>query len=105
MPQKHLNLVQLEWKCFVRFSVLVVFALFLGCLSAPTFAQQPGQRTFASAEEAASALFAAMQVRDEQVPLSILGPAGKDVTPSGDRWKIRILAPASSSNTRRCIGS
>jgi len=43
-----------------------------------------GQRTFASAEEAASALFAAMQVQDEQLPLSILGPAGKDVISSGD---------------------
>ena len=92
MPLKNLNLVQLEWKCFVRFSVLVVFALFLGCLSAPTFAQQPGQRTFASAEEAASALFAAMQVQDEQVPLSILGPAGKDVISSGD--------PVEDSDTR-----
>ncbi len=92
MPQKNLNLVQLEWKCFVRFSVLVVFALFLGCLSAPTFAQQPGQRTFASAEEAASALFAAMQAQDEQVPLSILGPAGKDVISSGD--------PVEDSDTR-----
>jgi hypothetical protein len=84
MPQSNLNLVQLEWKCFVRFAVLVLFVLSLGCSFVPAFAQQPGQRTFASAEEAASALFAAMQVQDEQLPLSILGPAGKDVISSGD---------------------
>src|SRR5882762_10230085 len=84
--------VQLAGKGFVRYAVSVLFALSLGCLSAPTFAQQPGQRTFASAEEAASALFAAMQVQDEQLPLSILGPAGKDVISSGD--------PVEDSDTR-----
>src|SRR6266436_5706658 len=83
---------QLECKGFVRFAVSVLLALSLGCSFAPTFAQQPGQRTFASAEEAASALFAAMQVQDEQFPLSILGPAGKDVISSGD--------PVEDSDTR-----
>jgi hypothetical protein len=92
MPQKNLSLVQLEWKCFVRFAVLVLFALSLGSSLAPTFAQQPGQRTFSSAEEAASALFAAMQVQDEELPLTILGPAAKDVISSGD--------PVEDSDTR-----
>src|SRR5467141_3445184 len=92
MLQRNLNLVQLEWKYLVRFAMLVLFALSLGCSFAPTFAQQPGQRTFASAEEAASALFAAMQVQDEQFPLSILGPAAKDVISSGD--------PVEDSDTR-----
>jgi hypothetical protein len=76
--------VQLECKRFVRFGVCVLFALSLGCLSAPTFAQQPGHRTFASAEDASLALFGAMQAGDEQSALSILGPAGKDVLSSGD---------------------
>src|ERR1700720_3098319 len=92
MPQRNLNLVQREWKCFVRFSVLILFALSLGCSFAPTFGQQPGQRTFSSAEEAASALFAAMQVQEEELPLTILGPAGKDVISSGD--------PVEDSDTR-----
>jgi len=48
------------------------------------FAQEPGQRTFASAEEASRALFDAMHAQDEQAPLSILGPAGKEVLSSGD---------------------
>src|SRR5260370_5270083 len=77
-------LVQLECKRFVRFGVSVLFAVSLGCLSAPMFAQQPGQRTFSSAEDASRALFGAMEGEDEQAALSILGPAGKDVLSSGD---------------------
>jgi hypothetical protein len=92
MPQRNLNFVQYEWKCFARFAALVLFVLSLGCSFVPAFAQQPGQRTFASAEEAASALFAAMHAQDEQSPLSILGPAGKDVISSGD--------PVEDSDTR-----
>jgi len=76
--------VPLECKSFVRFAVSVLFALSLGCSSAPLFAQEPGQRTFTSAEDASRAFFAAMQAQDEQAPLSILGPAGKDVLSSGD---------------------
>ncbi len=84
MLQRISIFVQLEWKSFVRFAASVLFALSLGCSFAPTFAQQPGQRTFASAEDAGRAFFAAMQAQDEQTLLSILGPAGKDVISSGD---------------------
>jgi Protein of unknown function (DUF2950) len=58
--------------------------LSLVCLSAPTFAREPGQQTFASPEAASSAFFAAMKSQDVQAQLSILGPAGKDVISSGD---------------------
>src|SRR6202140_2156488 len=75
--------VGLERK-LVRLAVSAVFALSLGCLSAPIFAQQPGQRTFTSAEEAGREFFAAMQSQDEQAPLRILGPAAKDILSSGD---------------------
>src|SRR6267154_5143574 len=84
--------VQLEYKNSVRFVVSVVFALALGCLSEPTFAQEQGQRTFATAEAAGRALFDAMQAEDEQVPRNILGPGAKDVLSSGD--------PIEDSNTR-----
>ena len=92
MLQMISDFVQLECQGFVRFAVSILFALSLGCSPAPMFAQEPGQRTFASAEDAASALFAAMQVQDEQFSLSILGPAGKDVISSGD--------PVEDSDTR-----
>jgi len=77
-------LFQFEGKCVLRIVASVLFALFLGCSFGPTFAQQPGQRTFASAEDAGNAFFAAMQAPDDQAPLTILGPVGKDVFSSGD---------------------
>jgi len=76
--------VQFECKSFLRFAVSVLFALTLGCSSAPIFAQEAGQQTFPSAEDAGRALYDAMEAQDEQAPLSILGPAGKDVLSSGD---------------------
>ena len=76
--------VQLGCKSFVRFAVSVLFVLTLACSSAPTFAQEPGQKTFSSAENAGHALFAAMQGQDDQSALNILGPDGKDVLSSGD---------------------
>ena len=77
--------VQPERKNFGRFAVSVLFALSLGFSSAPTFAQEAGQRTFSSAEDASRALFNAMKGEDQQASLSILGPAGKEVLSSGDR--------------------
>jgi hypothetical protein len=75
--------VRLERK-LVRLAISAAFALSLGCLSAPIFAQEPGQRTFTSAEDAGREFFGAMQSQDEQAPLRILGSAGKDVLSSGD---------------------
>jgi len=92
MLRKISFLIQMECKNLVRFLVSVMFALSLGCSSAPTFAQEPGQRTFASAEDAGRALFDAMHAQDDESPLSILGPAGKDVVSSGD--------PVEDSDTR-----
>jgi len=84
MLQRISDFVQLESQGFVRFAVSILCALSLGCSPAPMFAQEQGQRTFASAEDASRALFGAMQAQDEQAPLSILGAAGKDVLSSGD---------------------
>jgi hypothetical protein len=47
-------------------------------------AQQQGQKTFASAEEASSALVAATEANDEKAMLAIFGPDGKQVVSSGD---------------------
>ena len=72
-------------KCFFRMIASVLFTICLGASFTPMFAQQPTQRTFASAEEASHALFAAMQAQDDEAPLKILGPDGRDVLSSGDR--------------------
>jgi hypothetical protein len=84
MQRKNSIVVHSEEKSIVRFAGSILFALLLGSWFAPAFAQQPGQRTFASPEDAGRAFFEAMQKPDDQLPLSILGPAGKDVLSSGD---------------------
>jgi hypothetical protein len=75
--------VRLE-RNLVRLVVSGVFGVSLGFLPAPVFAQESGQRTFASAEDASRELFTAMQSENEQASLRILGPAAKDVVSSGD---------------------
>jgi hypothetical protein len=47
-------------------------------------AQQPGQKTFSSAEDASTALVTAAQNSDEKAMLDILGPDGKQIVSSGD---------------------
>ena len=65
-----------------EFAVLAI--LLLGCFPASTMAQQPGQKTFSSAEEASSALVAAMQSKDEKALLELLGADAKQLISSGD---------------------
>src|SRR5580658_5165636 len=73
-------------KCHsTRIREYAALAMFLaGCLPASTMAQQPGQKTFSSPEEASSALVAAMQSNDEKALLELLGPSGKRIISSGD---------------------
>ncbi len=47
-------------------------------------AQQPGQKTFASPEDASKAFVSAAQNNDEKAMLDILGPDGKQIVSSGD---------------------
>jgi len=54
------------------------------CVPTRSMAQQPGQKTFSSAEEAANALVTAAQANDETMMLDILGPEGKQIVSSGD---------------------
>src|ERR1700686_2356287 len=84
MLQRISNFMQGERKRFTRFAMTSLAALSLGGGFAPMFAQQPGQQTFASPQDAAHALLVAMQSQEEQAPLSVLGPAAKDVLSSGD---------------------
>jgi len=58
--------------------------LSLTCFSAGSAAQEKGQKTFSSPEEASHALVAAAQNNDEKAMLGILGPDGQDIVSSGD---------------------
>ena len=64
--------------------VAALAVLLAGCFSASSWAQQPGQKTFQSAEEASSSLIAAMQSKNEKALLDFLGPDGKLIISSGD---------------------
>ena len=64
---------------------LAAFAMLLiGCFSLRSMAQQPGQKTFSSPEEASNALVTAMQSNDEKALLDVLGPDAKQIVSSGD---------------------
>ena len=53
-------------------------------VSTPSRAQQPGQKTFSSAEEATNAMVTAAQSNDEKTMLAILGRDAKQIVSSGD---------------------
>jgi hypothetical protein len=61
-----------------------VAILFTSCTPSGLMAQQPGQKTFSSAEDASKALATAAQSSDEKAMLDILGPDGKHIVSSGD---------------------
>ena len=63
---------------------LAVALLLAGCPSMLVRAQQPGQRTFTSPEQASAALVAAAQASDEKALLDILGADGRQIISSGD---------------------
>src|SRR5580698_3765981 len=64
---------------------LAAITILLAALAATrSMAQQPRQTTFASAEDAGTALVTAAQNNDEKVMLDILGTDGKQIVSSGD---------------------
>ena len=63
----------------------VVAAIFsMACFATLCTAQQAGQKTFSSAEDASSALVGAVENNDEKAMIEILGPEGKQIISSGD---------------------
>jgi Protein of unknown function (DUF2950) len=58
--------------------------LFASLLSTRSMAQQPGQKSYGSPEEASLALVMAAQKNDGKALLGILGPDGKNIVSSGD---------------------
>ncbi len=66
--------------------LIAAFALLLMAAVAPSRAraQQPGQKTFASADEAGQALFDAVKAGDQKAMAAILGPDANKIITSGD---------------------
>ena len=80
---------KLNFETFCRNNLLgiAVFTaalLFMGCFATRAMAQQEGQRTFSSAEDACRGLFTAVQSNDEKAILNVLGQGAKQMLSSGD---------------------
>jgi Protein of unknown function (DUF2950) len=59
-------------------------AVLMACFPLCSTAQQPGQKTFSSAEEASNALLTAVENNDEKATLDLLGADAKQIVSSGD---------------------
>ena len=80
---------QTKWNCKTgKFSDLLKIAalatLLFACFAVDSAAQQKGQKTFSSPEEASKAVVAALQNNDEKAMLEILGPDARQIVSSGD---------------------
>jgi hypothetical protein len=82
MRRTELKFDKFAWTSVTKLAVIAV--LLAVCLSIRSAAQQPGQRTFSSPEDAGNALFTAIQSNDEKTMLDILGRDGKQIVSSGD---------------------
>lgn len=71
----------LRWSRLVNLCLLSAAALVLQGL---LIAQQPLQKTFATAEDASQALFSAAQAGDQSALLDIFGPGSHEIISSGD---------------------
>jgi len=85
MERSHMQRSESNKYHWADLSKLALLAVFLtACLTTRSMAQQAGQKTFSSAEEASKALFTAAQNNDEKAMLDLLGPDGKHIVSSGD---------------------
>jgi len=83
MEPSKMNFDEYPWASLSKSAA--AFVLLAGCLAGSSPAQQPGQKTFSSAQEAASALVRAAQSNDEKALLEILGPDASQIVSSGDK--------------------
>ncbi len=82
MRRAKLNFDGFHWADLPKLAAVAI--VMMACFPARSMAQQQGQKTFASAEEASKALVTAAQSNDEKAMLDILGPDGKQIISSGD---------------------
>jgi len=82
MRRTKLDLDKFHWATFPKLAAVAI--LLTGYFSTRSMAQQPGQKTFSSAEEASNALATAVRSNDEKAILDILGPDARQIVTSGD---------------------
>jgi hypothetical protein len=82
MRQTELNFENLQWASLPTLAAAAI--LLTWYVPTRCMAQQPGQKTFPSPEDASNAFVTAAQNNDEKAMLDILGPDGKQIVASGD---------------------
>jgi hypothetical protein len=82
MRRTKLNLDKLLWTDLPKLAAVAI--LLTVWFPNRSVAQQTGQKTFSSPEDASHALVTAAQSNDEKTMLDILGPDGKQIVSSGD---------------------
>lgn len=82
MWRMKLNSRKFQWVNLPKLAAVAV--LLTGCFPAGSGAQQKGQKTFSSAEEASNALLAATESNDEKALIDVLGADAKQIVSSGD---------------------
>lgn len=70
---------------WVSFAGVAAIAVFLMGVAIPSRAQDQGQKTFASPQDAMSALVSATKDNDEKAMIAILGPDAENIVSSGDK--------------------
>jgi hypothetical protein len=83
MRRTNLSFKDYRWGALIRFAMASV--ILTGCVPSSSVAQEKGQRTFSSAEEASGALIAAIRSNDENAMLIVLGQDAKQIVSSGDQ--------------------
>jgi hypothetical protein len=87
MEKSHMMRTKLSFDKFYGANLgklAVVAVLLTVCFPTSSMAQEQGQRTFSSAQDASNALIAAERGNDEKALLDILGPDEKQIVSSGD---------------------
>jgi hypothetical protein len=82
MRRPNLNFDRFHWANLPKLAAVAI--LLTWCFPARSMAQQHGQKTFSSLEDASNALVTAAQSNDEKAMLEILGPDEKQIVSSGD---------------------
>jgi DUF2950 family protein len=82
MGRTKLSFGKFHWANFLELAAVAI--VFTGCFPTSSIAQQQGQKTFSSPDEASNAFVNAAQNNDEKGLRNILGPEGKQIVSSGD---------------------
>jgi hypothetical protein len=83
MRRRKLSFKHYRWGALIKFAMVVLMST--AYIPASTGAQEKGQRTYPSAEDASSAFITAIQSNDENTMLIVLGQDAKQIVSSGDQ--------------------